>query len=89
MPFTGNESIKRDDNRGSPTPKKKEGLAQLLIRKFTVGATIGRPRAFDERPYKTILNFLMRTTHYGVFYSITFKTSTCVFLVSPNHISIS
>ena len=26
----------------------------LLIRKFTVGATIGRPRAFDERPYKQI-----------------------------------
>ena len=28
---------------------------------LSVGATIGRPRAFDERPYKTISNILMRT----------------------------
>ena len=28
---------------------------------LSVGATIGRPRAFDERPYKTISNFLMRS----------------------------
>ena len=28
---------------------------------LSVGATIGRPRVFDERPYKTISNFLMRS----------------------------
>ena len=28
---------------------------------LSVGATNGRPRAFDERPYKTISNFLMRS----------------------------
>ena len=34
---------------------------------LSVGATIGRPRAFDERPYKTIPNFLMRSPHLPVF----------------------
>ena len=33
----------------------------------SVGATIGRPRAFDERPYKTISNFLMRSPILPVF----------------------
>ena len=31
-------------------------------------ATNGRPRAFDERPYKTISNFLMRSPLCGVIF---------------------
>ena len=31
--------------------KNNGSLTLVLIRMFTVGATIGRPRAFDERPY--------------------------------------
>ena len=35
---------------------------------LSVGATIGRPRAFNERPYKIDTNFLMRTSHSAPFF---------------------
>ncbi len=34
--------------------QKTAEIRLILIRMITVGATIGRPRAFDERPYKQI-----------------------------------
>ena len=32
---------------------------------LSVGATIGRPRAFNERPYKTKSNFFMKSSLSG------------------------
>ena len=44
---------------------------------LSVGATIGRPRASGERPYKTKSNFFMKRSLYGrFFYSINVHHAT-------------
>ena len=51
-------------NKITPIDLKSVGVISLFSAEqicLSVGATIGRPRAFDERPYKTISNILMRT----------------------------
>ena len=53
------------------TPTESVGVISLLSAYqicLSVGATIGRPRAFNERPYKTKSNFLMRKPFYRGFF---------------------
>ena len=68
------------------TPTESVGVISLLSAYqicSSVGATIGRPRAFIERPYKTKSNFLMRKSLFIVafLYYRNLLESTSPFLI--------